>query len=119
MIGPPFTLAPEIDGKTFYDRSVDVWACGFAFAETFLPELFDLQTFSKHSPQSRAWTIEACEKLDIFGKQSAMHGEVSGLVKKMLAFDPESRPSIESVLEQWPVTHHEKVWQKRKHSWTR
>ena len=88
---------------------MDVWACGFAFVKIFLPDLFKWKTFNKQGPQSRAWSVEASEKLDNFGQQSDMHEEVSGLVKKMLAFDPESRPTIESVLEQWPVLHPKKV----------
>lgn len=101
--GPLHTQAPELDGKTPYTYGSDVWSCAFAFLHVLFPNLHTWAHYQPDGPQTREWILEAYGRLTTFGLASPLHRQVSGLLRLMLSFDPNQRPSIQDVLIHWPV----------------
>ena len=100
---PLHAQAPELDGKTPYTYGSDVWSCAFAFLRVLFPNFYTWEHYQPNRPQTREWILEANSQLTTFGLTSPLCGQVSELLKLMLSFDPNQRPSIQDVLRHWPV----------------
>ena len=100
--GPVHTRAPEVNGTTFYDQSADVWSFAFAIVRIFFKNVYSWVTFNKNSPQSKAWAIQATQKLHLLGRESPFHAKVVKLVTWMLTYEPYNRPTMEDILTLWP-----------------
>ena len=101
--GPAATRAPEIDGIRPYNNAVDIWSCGYAFSRVLIPDLTSTTGHNNHGGQSEDWIRRVSQKLDELGDQSLLHRRMTDLVKAMLAFRPEDRPTIVNILRCWPA----------------
>ena len=99
--GPVTTRAPEIDGTHPYSNAVDVWSFGYAFARVLIPDMTTTTRHNNDGRQSERWIRRISHRLDAIGDKSPLHRHIIDLVKEMLSFEPENRPSIVSALERW------------------
>lgn len=100
---PLHAQAPELDGKTPYTYGSDVWSCAFAFLLVLFPNLHNWAHYQRDRPQTREWILEANSQLTTFELTSPLHRQVSELLRLMLSFDPNLRPSVKDLLTYWPV----------------
>ncbi|KAG6994196.1 hypothetical protein G7Y79_00046g082470 [Physcia stellaris] len=100
---PLYAQAPELDGKTPYTYGSDVWSCAFAFLLVLFPNLHTWAHYQRDHPQTREWILEANSQLTTFELTSPLHRQVSELLRLMLSFDPNQRPSVKDLLTYWPV----------------
>lgn len=99
---PSCYRAPEVDGHTPYWNAADVWSAGIAISWVIFNDLHKWKDWNEKGSQSRAWLAQLHKKLDIFGKQSKLHEDLSILVKEMLTYNAHNRPSIGDILDRWP-----------------
>lgn len=101
--GPTHTQAPEIDGKTEYDSSADIWSAGLAFARVIDPTIVEMASYQQNSRQTLVWIRAVCVRLAEFGRQSPDHRRLAQVVQGMLRYEPHARFTARQVLAQLPV----------------
>ncbi|KAL8974945.1 MAG: hypothetical protein Q9197_000833 [Variospora fuerteventurae] len=95
QIGPIKTLAPEVDGSTYYDAKIDIWSWGVVFMCAFAPYLNHLYD-RMSTPQ---WHHRATDWLAEKEKELGLDSLVAQLIRHVLAKNPEQRPSAARTLE--------------------
>ncbi|KAI4269602.1 MAG: hypothetical protein L6R35_006680 [Caloplaca aegaea] len=95
QIGPIKTLAPEVDGSTYYDAKIDIWSWGVVFMCAFAPFLNHLYE-RMSTPQ---WHHRATDWLAEKENELGLDSLAAQLIRCVLAKDPEQRPSAARTLE--------------------
>jgi serine/threonine protein kinase len=84
VVGTPYFMAPEIDGKTFYGKPVDIYALGIVFYIFLRNE--DVRLV--YSNQNRRISLFIFDHIQKY----------KGLIQAMVSTNPSSRPTIDDVL---------------------
>ena len=92
QISSPIFAAPEVSSLNCYTESVDIWGIGIAYAEM----LFKISKILEDSKTENVWTTLG--KVEVANKLS---DENMAWLKTMLSLDPELRPTIDSLLNQF------------------
>ncbi|KAK1763908.1 kinase-like domain-containing protein [Phialemonium atrogriseum] len=103
-IGPEHTVAPEVWTSTPdrpYTNGVDIWSLAY----TWLWTISRLPDWNR-SPQCRMDARRHGRLLDLLGRETS-RGKISrslaGLLRRMLAFDPDERPTASEALAEEDV----------------
>ena len=95
-IGPIPTLAPEVDGQTWYDSKIDIWGIGYVCCWILLPKFvskyFDIRP-------DEAWHTRAMDHLSEYESSGPMESSFADLVRQMLSWNPAHRPSAARALQ--------------------
>lgn len=85
-LGPRYTLAPEVDGKTEYDNKIDVWALGLVFFRMTVPG----QAVARLDENGHRLAMQAIAR-----KRQRVPNEsgLFDLITDMLAWDAKDRPT--------------------------
>lgn len=91
MIGPIYSLPPEVNGKD-YDNKIDIFSFGIACFRTIIPvaafnRLEQASDFDKY--------FSALQK---YAERSKTHGIFADLLQSMLSPEPTERPSASQAL---------------------
>jgi len=92
LIGPVYTLAPEVDGKRWYDGAIDVWSLGLVLLRAYVPKL--AATRLGALDHGRAVGLVA----DILGIRSPNEARLGLLIADMIAWRAADRPSAAQAL---------------------
>ncbi|KAI4143803.1 MAG: hypothetical protein LQ341_002813 [Variospora aurantia] len=68
QIGPIKTLAPEVDGSTYYDAKIDIWSWGVVFMCAFAPylnHLYDRMSTPQWHHRATDWLAEKENELGL------------------------------------------------------
>ena len=92
QLGPIPTLAPEIDGRRFYNSKIDVWSLALAWYHTFFPHKCNRAMGEGTYAQLMSDLDTLAEGEDVLGRQ------LIELMKAMLRRDPTKRISAADAL---------------------
>ncbi|CAD8139617.1 unnamed protein product [Paramecium pentaurelia] len=96
VIGTPLYLAPEVIDKN-YTEKCDIWSCGVILYQ-ILTGKFPFE--SKVSSLPQLFTNIKAGKYNFTSKEfTTLSYEAQELIKSMLQFDPNKRPSAQKILE--------------------
>lgn len=95
-LGPKHTCAPEVDGKTEYCNSIDIWSLGIVFLDVLFPGNGPKLGF----PPTKPWWDSTMNLLERFCQQGSVSNRCSlaVIIKAMLAFIPTERPLAVEIL---------------------
>lgn len=95
-IGPIPTLAPEVDGQTWYDSKIDIWGIGYVCCWILFPGFI-----SKHYDirPDKTWHTKAMTHLSGYESNGPMESSFADLIRQMLAWTPVHRPSAAEALQ--------------------
>ena len=96
------TKAPEVDGKTWYNNSADVWSCGLELARVLI-------ALTRPKPRSseipaHAYTFEQVSaELESYRRTGGrIYQELSNIFLAMIKTNYQDRPSMKQVVACWP-----------------
>lgn len=102
-LGPKWLKAPEIDGKTPYDKSIDIYAFGMSLAElAFVQVCTAAFGFNPNGAQTREWFDKVCRLFDGHLLDSDIHMAMLPIIQDMINPDPARRPTAAWLVKYWP-----------------
>jgi len=95
-IGPIPTLAPEVDGHTWYNSSIDIWGIGYVCCWILFPKF--VSRYVDIRP-NEAWHTGAMAYLTKYESSGPTESCFADLIRQMLAWTPAHRPSAAEALQ--------------------
>ncbi|KAL8824344.1 MAG: hypothetical protein Q9170_008190, partial [Blastenia crenularia] len=96
-LGPVNTCAPEVDGRTQYTSKIDIWSLGTVLLRAVDPNN-ELRNGEFPSPQWYQCLNHHIENVKR-NRAGTLDADVSDLIRCMLRWDPEDRPTALQILE--------------------